>query len=385
MNTISADALCDRLLSGGELAVLDAREEGRFAVEHLFWSSCVPLSRLELLVAGLVPRRDCLVVWVDADGASGGVAARAARRMVALGWTNVAVLAGGVSGWPGERYSGVNVASKAFGEWIERAECTPHLPAVELARRQGAGERLVVLDARPMREFRRMSIPGGVDCPGAELVYRVHDIASDPNTTVVVNCAGRTRSIIGAQSLRNAGLPNPVFALEHGTMGWELAGLNLAHGATVHAPDPSAEGLAKAKEAAARVAQRFGIRCVTASTVRDWLADGSRTTFVFDVRTPEEYETGHAAVARHAAGGQLVQATDEYIGVLGSRVVLVDDKSLVRATMTASWLAQLGSLRGRRRPAGRPRPGLARARLQCSSPSIRRRLTPPGWRRCRDG
>ena len=112
--------------------------------------------------------------------------------MIALGWTDVAVLEGGVSGWPGERYSGVNVASKAFGEWIERIEHTPHLAAAELARRQAAGERLVVLDARPMREFGRMSIPGGVDCPGAELVYRVHDAAPDPDTTVVVNCAGRT-------------------------------------------------------------------------------------------------------------------------------------------------------------------------------------------------
>ncbi len=341
-DTISAGALRDRLLSGGELAVLDAREQGQFSVEHLFWGSCVPLSRLELLVGGLVPRRDCPVVWVDADGATDGVAVRAARRMAALGWTDVAVLEGGVSGWPGERYSGVNVASKAFGEWIERAERTPHIAAAELARRRAAGERLVILDSRPMREFRRMSIPGGIDCPGAELVYRVHDVASDPDTTVVVNCAGRTRSIIGAQSLRNAGLPNPVLALEHGTMGWELAGLTLSHGVTVHAADPTPEGLAKAKDAAARVAQRFGIRCVTASTVREWLADGSRTTFVFDVRTPEEYEAGHAAVARHAAGGQLVQATDEYIGVLGSRVVLVDDESLVRATMTASWLAQLG-------------------------------------------
>ena len=139
--------------------------------------------------------------------------------MFTLGWTDVAVLDGGVSGWPGERYSGVNVASKAFGEWIEHSEHTPHLTAPDLARRQAAGERQVILDARPMREFRRMSIPGGVACPGAELVYRIHDVAPDSGTTVVVNCAGPTRSIIGAQSLRNAGIPNPVFALEHGTMG----------------------------------------------------------------------------------------------------------------------------------------------------------------------
>lgn len=44
-------------------------------------------------------------------------------------------------------------------------------------------------------------------------------------TPIVVNCAGRTRSIIGAQSLINAGLRNPVYALRNGTIGWTLAGL----------------------------------------------------------------------------------------------------------------------------------------------------------------
>jgi rhodanese-related sulfurtransferase len=187
-----------------------------------------------------------------------------------------------------------------------------------------------------------MSIPGGIDCPGAELVYRVHDVAPDPTATVVVNCAGRTRSIIGAQSLRNAGIPNPVLALEHGTMGWELAGLTLAHGESVHAPDPSPAGLERAVELTGAVARRFGVRTVDADELAAWLAEAHRSTFVLDVRTPTEYEAGHAAVARHAPGGQVVQATDEYVGVLGARVVLVDDGSLVRAIMTASWLAQLG-------------------------------------------
>jgi hypothetical protein len=36
-----------------------------------------------------------------------------------------------------------------------------------------------------------------------------------------------------------------------------------------------------------------------------------------------------------------VQATDQYVGVLRSRIVVVDDKQ-VRAVMTASWLRQMG-------------------------------------------
>ncbi len=322
--------------------MLDAREQGVFSTEHLFWGSCVPLSHLELLVEPLVPRRTCPVVWIDADGGDGGLAQRAAARLAELGWSDVSVLRGGLAAWPGERYSGVNVPSKAFGEWVERQEHTPHISAAELHRRQAAGESLVILDSRPMREFQRMSIPGGVDCPGAELVYRVNDVVTDPDTTVVVNCAGRTRSIIGAQSLRNAGIANPVLALEHGTMGWELAGFTLSHGETTHAPDPSPAGLARAQELAGSVALRFGVRTIDDATLRSWLSDTERTTFVLDVRTAEEFAAGHAPCARHAPGGQVVQATDEYVGVLGARVVLVDDGSLVRATMTASWLVQLG-------------------------------------------
>ena len=342
VSVIDAGELRRRLLAGGELALLDAREQGVFSRDHLFWGSCVPLSRLEVLIADLVPRRDVPVVWVDADGAPTGLAARAAERMEALGWTDVAVLAGGVDDWPGERYSGVNVPSKAFGEWVERAEHTPRITATELARRQAAGEQLVLLDSRPMREFQRMSIPGGVDCPGAELAYRVHDVAPDPTTTVVVNCAGRTRSIIGAQSLCNAGIPNPVLALEHGTMGWELAGLTLAHGVTEHAPDPTPFGLARAARAAERVSRRFGIKRLSPVGAADWLAEPERTTFVLDVRTPVEHESAHPPVASSAPGGQVVQAADEFIGVLGARVLLADDGPLVRGVMTASWLAQLG-------------------------------------------
>src|SRR5207244_6217642 len=102
--------------------------------------------------------------------------------------------------------------------------------ASELKRRLDAGEEVLIVDSRPIGEFRNMRIPSASDCPSAELVYRVPDRLRSPESLVVANCAGRTRSIIGAQSLRNAGLANPVMAFENGTMGWELAGLQLARG-----------------------------------------------------------------------------------------------------------------------------------------------------------
>jgi rhodanese-related sulfurtransferase len=288
-----------------------------------------------------VPRRSTRIVWCDGGG---GLAERAAARSWELGWTDVNVLAGGVEAWAeagGELYSGVNVASKAFGEHVERSCDTPRLPATELKSLIDGGVDLVVLDSRPMREFRAMSIPTGTDCPGAELVHRIKEVAPDPDTLVVVNCAGRTRSIIGAQSLINAGLENRVVALENGTMGWELAGYTLDRGREVHAPDPGAEARAWSEGAAAAVGQRFGVRRLGLAAVDRWRADTDRTTYLLDVRTPEEFQAGHLAGSRSAPGGQLVQATDEYVATGNARLVLIDD-NLVRATMTASWLRQLG-------------------------------------------
>ncbi len=203
------------------------------------------------------------------------------------------------------------------------------------------GEKLVVLDSRPMDEYEVMNIPSGVCCPGAELVYRVGEVAQSPDTTVVVNCAGRTRSIIGAQSLINAGIPNKVVALRNGTMGWHLAGLPLERGNRRHAPDPSHDTLARAKAAAEAVAERYGVRRVDSETLAGWQRDPSRTVFLLDVRSPEEYAAGHIPGSISAPGGQLVQATDRYVGIRNARLVLVDDTG-VRATMTAHWLLQIG-------------------------------------------
>ncbi|MCY4450897.1 MAG: rhodanese-like domain-containing protein [Immundisolibacterales bacterium] len=339
---ISPQELHALLLGTDELALLDLREQGAFGESHLLYASCLPLSRLELRVERLVPRRSVPVVLCDGGE---GLAERGATKFAALGYTNVRVLAGGVPAWQAAGYtafSGINVPSKAFGEYVEHEFETPSISAEELKAMMDGGESLVVLDSRPMDEFRAMSIPGGICCPGAELVHRVGDAAPEPGTTVVVNCAGRTRSIIGAQSLINAGIPNRVTALRNGTMGWHLSGYELARGREDR-PPPRGEGWrAGSARAAERLADRFGVEYVDAAPLAAWRAEAdARSLFIFDVRSPEEYREGHVADAVHAAGGQLVQATDEYIGTLGARVALVDDDG-VRATLTASWLRQMG-------------------------------------------
>lgn len=330
------------LAGSGEVALLDVREQGVHYRGHPFFACSAPLSRLELVAGDLVPRRSTRVVLIDGGGE--GLAEKAAAQLSRLGYTDVSVLEGGCAGWKaagGELFSGVNVPSKAFGEFVEHHYGTPRIPPEELKAYLFQGKKLVILDSRPFDEFHRMNIPGGIDVPGAELAYRVHDLAPDPDTLVVVNCAGRTRSIIGCQSLRNAGIPNEVVALKDGTMGWELAGFECERGSERVAPPPSAQGRARALAAAERVAARFQVKSTTPASVKAWWQDGRRTLYLLDVRTREEFEHAHLAGARHAPGGQLVQATDEYLAVRNARVVLIDPER-VRAIMTASWLNQMG-------------------------------------------
>lgn len=340
---VSARQLKDVLHDGGELALLDVREAGQFGESHLLFATPLPYSRLEMDVTALVPRKNVRVVLCD-DGAM-GAAELAAKRLQALGYSEVSVLDGGTRGWKDAGYtlfSGVNVPSKLFGELVEHAYHTPRVTVNELAKMKEAGDDFVIVDGRPFTEYQKMNIPGGICCPNAELPYRIGEIVKDPKTKIVVNCAGRTRSILGAQTLINFGVENPVYALENGTQGWVLADFELERGASRRYPDRvNASQLPVLRERAAALMSRYGVRTTRTEEVEQWLRDPQRTTYLLDVRTPEEFNAGSLPGALHAPGGQLVQATDQWVGVRNARIVLVDSDG-VRAPVVASWLKQLG-------------------------------------------
>lgn len=343
MASISPRVLKDWLHDGGEIALLDVREHGQFGESHLFYAVPLPFSRLEPDIARLVPRRNARCVVYDSGGpGSFGVAERAAGQLEALGWRNVHVLDGGTRAWRAAGhalFAGVNLPSKTFGELAEHAYGTPRISADELAQALARGERIVVLDGRPVSEFRKMNIPTAMCCPNGELPYRVKSIVPDDETPIVVNCAGRTRSIIGAQTLINLGVPNPVYALENGTQGWYLRDHRLEHGGTrAYPPDSGTPAL---RGNARRLADRFGVETVDAATAREWATQKDRTLYLCDVRTPEEFARGSLPGAQHTPGGQLMQAFDQYIGIRGARLVLFDSDG-VRAPTVASWLRQMG-------------------------------------------
>jgi rhodanese-related sulfurtransferase len=201
-----------------------------------------------------------VVVYDSGEADTENVALRAAQRLQALGYTDVHVLEGGTKAWKAAGYvlfAGVNLPSKTFGELVEHAYGTPRITAQQLAAKQASGEPLVVLDGRPVSEFHKMNIPGAVCCPNGELAYRIRSLVPDDSTPVVINCAGRTRSILGAQTLINLGISNPVYALENGTQGWFLNDLSLEHGGRSRYADDSGSGALQSQ--AQQLAQRFDV------------------------------------------------------------------------------------------------------------------------------
>ena len=333
------------LLDKREIAFLDVREEDPHAQSHPLFAANFPLSRVELDAYSKLPRRDVSIVTLDEGDApeADSEAMRAALRLVAIGFTKVSVFKGGVRAWSaagGELFKDVNVPSKSFGELVEAHKHTPSLSAQEVKALIDEKADVVIVDVRRFDEYNTMSIPTAISCPGAELVLRIAELAPRPETRVIVNCAGRTRSIIGTQSLINAGIPNKVSALRNGTIGWTLAEQVLDKGQTRKFSEVCASTTQSAATRARSVADRAGVKRATLTDVHAWQTQSARTTYFFDTRNPEEYVAGHLPCFRSTPGGQLVQETEMVAPVRGARLVLADTDG-VRANMTASWLAQM--------------------------------------------
>ncbi|HZA23884.1 MAG TPA: rhodanese-like domain-containing protein, partial [Dehalococcoidia bacterium] len=271
----------------------------------------------------------------------------AAATLEGMGYTQVYILGGGINRWTSQGYPtewGVNVPSKDFGEKMEVVHHVPELEAAELHQLMEQGKKLVILDTRTPEEYRRFCIPGGRSVPGGELALRITDITRDldEDTTVVVNCAGRTRSIIGTRVLQRMGLNN-VYGLKNGTSGWVLAGYQLESGADqTQLPEVSSQGLAAAKSYAEKLAKEDGVRYLDIAALQEMMRRGADQTIYFiDVRNREEYQQGHIPGFRWFPGGQAVQRSDEVAVVKNTSIVFTCDGK-VRGTVTASWYRQMG-------------------------------------------
>ncbi len=344
--TITASDLHTLVSGSGEYALVDVRAP-RITAEQgsILLGVSIPLSVLELRVDSLIPRRSTTIVVYD-GGDDSGLAELGAARLAALGYTDVSVLDGGLAAWAEAGFKvqsgGDHVIGQAFGEWIEEEYGTPHISVPDYLAKVAAGEDIVLLDSRPIGEFENHSLPGGTSIPGAELVYRAAELVKSPDTLVVVNCAGRTRSILGAQVLINAGLPNKIVSLEGGTQSWVLEGHDLDHGKHSVAPLPSGEALESAHEAAQRFRDKFDVKTIDKATLTRFRAEADeRSLYVLDVRTPEEFAAGHLPGSFSAPSWDVAPWVFRYISTHNARIVLVDNDQ-VRATVAGAWIVQFG-------------------------------------------
>ena len=340
--SISVEEVKSLLDSDATLAFIDVREPGEYNASHIPGSSLVPRRELEFRMARLVPHAGTLIIVTDDDGRRSTLAARTLENM---GYSQVRVMEGGIARWTTADLPtqwGVNVPSKDFGERMSVEHRVPELHPQEVHTRLQRGENLVILDSRTPQEHRRNTIPQARSAPGGELALRISALAPDPDATIVVHCAGRTRSIIGARVLQRMGYNN-VYDLRNGTMGWQMAGLELEHGSTRLAlPEPTSDGLRQAEAFADQLIAEDGVQLVDVDGLEALMRKADvENVYLIDVRTAEEYAEGHIEGFQWSPGGQAVQRTDDLVAVKNGHVVFICD-GRVRACVAASWYRQMG-------------------------------------------
>src|SRR5262245_34956904 len=338
---ISCRDLAALMASETPHAVFDVRERGEFNAGQIANATSLPRSQIEFRIAELVPdQRIPIVVYDEGEGR----AELAGHTLGEFDYENVSILAGGLPEWRKEglpAVSGVNVPSKAFGEKVHHERTIPEISPENLKNLQERVADLIVLDVRTPEEYGRFCIPGGLNVPGGDLILWAEALRRKPETTIVVNCAGRTRSIIGTAALLRLGL-NSVRALKNGTMGWVLAGLELESNPDRVAPAPPDESRKQARDIALQIAEEEGISWVSTHELAAHSPNNDRgVTYLVDVRSECEYEAGHIPGSLNIPGGQAVQRADDFVAVKNSRIVFISDQS-ARAVMAAYWYGQMG-------------------------------------------
>lgn len=325
-------------------ALIDVREKGEFVQKHIFRAVPMPRGMIEILAASRLPDKTVPIILYDIDGHRANLAT---GTFEALGYQDVRLLEGGLNAWADAGYRcdyGTNVPGKDYGERIAVQKGTPHLTPDEVVARREAGENIIVLDSRTRVEYERSHLPGAYSVPGGELPTRILTLLEAPenkDATVVVNCAGRTRSILGADVLIRMGIHDRVYALENGTMAWHMAGHELERGPGPEVPFPESEtALETVEQFAARVAEEDSVGRISLEEFLNWRENGT-LHYALDVRLPDEYATGYIPGSHNIPAGQIALEADELVAVNQAPVVMISGSD-IRARIAGSVAKQIG-------------------------------------------
>jgi rhodanese-related sulfurtransferase len=348
VSQVTPEELHDALAAEGPYAVVDLRPSLPYVEGHIPGSIHVERATLEQRLPVVVPHMAVTTVLVDGEGER---APADARWLQQLGYTDVRVLAGGyaayeAAGLPvvaavdGVHATAFNTASKRFGEEVEHRFDPPRLSPDAVAER---AEELTIIDVRNPPEYDAYgTLPGSINIEGVDVALYAEAARRD-DEPLVLHCAGRTRSIMATATLQALGVEE-VYELENGTMGWQLAGHQLATGqerptGLTVAPGHRAQLRARVEELLAETA----VEWIDAAELDATIAERATDTAVYciDVRPEAAAAAGTHPAARSIAGGQLLQTTESEIGVRAGQIILLSD-SHIRAGITAYWLAEMG-------------------------------------------
>ena len=312
--------------------LIDCRERRDYVHGHWFGSNNIPLSILPIRLPFLCSDQDFPIYFLDWGDAASVVALRLIEK---LGYQNVTPQKTTQPTEPVVGYvQGEYVWSKAFGEIVAHQsdilEVTPQQYMTDYQHAQ-------LVDVRPAGEYNRFTLPSSVNLPNSLLLANMEQLGHNADM-VLLHCAGRTRSIIGAHTIKAAGYRGDFGIFRGGTQAWEIDGFTREHGAnrTIGENIESAESVAnflKQWQIPSTQIQPTEISAFI-ETKSDHL--------MFDVSddTANGVLVGENIIK--VSGTNLVQQTDRSIARYHLPILLIDNASGSRAAFAAYWLSRMG-------------------------------------------
>jgi rhodanese-related sulfurtransferase len=206
------------------LAFLDIRERKHYVQGFAFGTINCPLSKFKTTIKNLVPDHHTTILLI---GFKNTAQIKKVKSVVkSLNYKNVFQIKGDYKNWKKAKlpfWAGEYTFSKAFGEWIEITSEVNNLFPKQLKTIHQKPHNYLQVDARPKKEFEKFTLPQSVQCSGGELPCFINN-QTNLKKDYIVHCAGRTRSIVAYQTLKDFNFKNKKYVLNGGTQNWVLNG-----------------------------------------------------------------------------------------------------------------------------------------------------------------